>query len=413
MSYAINLSLSPYTSVNNYKVAALDPVTLVEETSQTFSPSGGAHPARDVTLYVSEAKVYLIRVTELTGGGIIRHEATFDVSKQELSTVPDMEFVVDRSIDDPVSGTNSFSVPALDGKAYRLVQRGVGPLVPGLEWDYLAGGGIQLLGGRTFNVTAGVGDTYFVEYYPDSTVAPQDLDLVVDRGLARDPINGTTQYRNTSLIGKSYRVEQRGIGPKRADEITIVSAGGFDLLGGDIFTHDDIWFIHFYPTIILQTPTISGIGKEFDDIIEITADAVYDSSHQGKLIVARAAGTKIKYSLPLGAALPANKWLAFKNTGLNALMLTIETAGGQDIEWTFNGAQVLHDQIWIGANEIIKLQWKTDRWYVINNWNMDKVGSFQDSYKVLTNSVHANGATALRDAQPRIWWVINNYYLSC
>lgn len=411
MSYPINITVGQYTSANNYKVQALDPVSLAVEATQTFLPTGGVHPIRDVTLFVPESKVYIIRVVEVTGGGdVVKHEATYDASTQTFSTVPDIDYVVNRSVNDPVEGQTDFLVPALAGKRYRLVQRGVGPLVPGFEWDYLEAGGFKLLGGATFAVNAGIGDTYFVQFLPDSTTSPDDLYLVVGRGLSYDPLEGAVQYRNSSLAGQSYRVEQRGIGPRRTDEITIVSVGGWDLLGGELFNFNDTWIVHFYPTIILQSPTVSGTGKEYEDIIEITADTVYDAAHLGKLILAKGAGTTIKYSLPLGASIPAGKCLAFKNTGKNAKFLTLETAAGQDVQFHWNTTEVLNDQIWIGQNELIKLQWKTDKWVIINNWNLNDVGKLDDGYKVHPNTLWLNGSLPVRAEQPRLWFIISTFF---
>jgi hypothetical protein len=404
----VNIDIKGTPVTDSIRLDACDAITGAVEASVTL-PGPVTFPA-SATIVVPESKVYNLKVIqEASGGDILLNDYTEDSSKISLSTLPDLEFVVDRSVDDPVSGTSVFNCPALAGKTnYRLVQRGVGPLEPGVEWNYTALG-LELLGGATFSITAGVPDTYFAEFYPDSTVSPQDLFLRVGRGRSYDPITGAAQYRNSSLIGQSYRAEQRSVGPRRSDEITLV-ADGFDLLGGELFNFDDTWVIHFYPTIILQAPTISGIGKEYEDIISITVDTVYDPAHQGKLIVARAAGTTIKYSLPLGAALPVGKCLAFKNSGVNAKFLTIETASGQDIEFNYQNTDNLNDEIWIGANEVIKLQWKVDRWVVINNWNMDKVMTYVDGNKVATNTLHLNGSLPLRAEQPRIWWALSTYF---
>jgi hypothetical protein len=409
MSYAINFNLdnsgTPIT--NNLKVEARDPVSLVLESSL---PITAPHDFPiSVTIMVEEAKVYLIRIVEVTGGGdVVLNEYTEDSSQQIYSTEPDLVWVVDRSEDDPVSGETEFEVPALEGVEFRFVQRGVGAMQPGVEFDYLPTGGVKWLGGRDFSS----GDTFHVQKYPPSSTVPRDIFLVVGRGLPQDPITGTAQYRYSPLAGKRYRIEKRGTGPKRNDEVTIVPAGGFDLLGGDIFAGADTWVIHFYPTIVLQTSGSSGSGKGYDGIVELTAaSTTLDQTYIGKLIRFKGTGTTCKAILPLIGSFPQTKMLCFEHAGGNSLFGTIETQSGQDIEFYWDDDVVHNDQAWIGKNEYMHIQHDGTRWIIVSsNWRINEVGSFVDAYRQLPNTIVADRSEHVRVEQPRVWFILNQFY---
>lgn len=409
MSYPVNFSVnvSGATITNNLKVQACDPTTLAVEQSITIT---GPHTfPLDISFSVDEAKQYIIRLIEVTGGGdVVRNEYSYNAAESVFSTEPDMELVVDRSVDDPVSGETEFEIPELEGIEFRLVQRGVGPLEPGVEFDYLEAGGFKLLGDGIVFIAD---DTFFIQKYPPSSTTPKDMFLRVGRGQAQDPITGETEYRNTVLIGKSYRVEQRAVGPKRTDEITIVSAGGFDLLGGVVFIEDDTYVIHFYPTIVINSAGNTTSGGFPTGVVEITANTSYDPAHLEKIIRFKFTGSTGEYILPLIGAFPASKMLCFEMSGGNAKFATIKVAGLDDIEFQFQSNNCLEDSIWIGQNERIWLKHNGSRWFIANaDWAFNQIGETGTAYKIPTNCCWM-GAIGLQNRSdwPRLWWFIENF----
>lgn len=79
-----------------------------------------------------------------------------------------------------------------------------------------------------------------------------------------DPVDGSSNYVNSSLDGADYIVTQRGVGIRSwVDEIQLLPGGGFTLLNGETFQDEDRWFITGAKTIQETSITKRSIIADF------------------------------------------------------------------------------------------------------------------------------------------------------
>ena len=101
-----------------------------------------------------------------------------------------------------------------------------------------------------------------------------DLELVVDGGRATDPLNNATSVIIPSLKGKKYSVVQRAFGELRKDrDIEVVDDainGGFALLNGYKFTHNDTYIIRIRPSVVSDVAGLSGTLKNLNQVFIAT-----------------------------------------------------------------------------------------------------------------------------------------------
>lgn len=110
-------------------------------------------------------------------------------------------FITVGAVDGPVDGSDTYTNVYLNGKSFRVVQRGFGPLIPGTDYEALPGGGFKLLNTVTFEnddvyniqitgVTIGIGD---------AIIAPVQISPIADYVYYYWQRNNNT---NTSGIGE-------------------------------------------------------------------------------------------------------------------------------------------------------------------------------------------------------------------
>ncbi|MDX1937616.1 MAG: hypothetical protein SFU21_10880, partial [Flavihumibacter sp.] len=360
--------ITAYNTNNRLRVQLLDNATkaIVYDEQIFVAPHVNGH---NFVLNAPTFDVYYIRLQEEVAANIWNTIGNYekDVTENCTTVEQDLELYVNggRANLDPVANTSSVDIPALAGRIYRLVEEGTGQLIHGVEWQRKDTGGFDLLGGQVFQAQT----SYFVQFFPPGTTADEDIVIRVGSNDLYAPAVGTNQYRNPNLAGAVYRVVQRGYGPLTRlinAEIAIVPAGGFDLLGGQLFGDKDIFFVQVYPKVcITQT---NGSNAAFAGEVEILNDTVYNAAHQNKLIVFRGAGQLVKYTLPDINAFPQQVIIAFEANGGNQVYGTIETfAAGQYIDYkvpnqlnTTRLALAQGEQVWLcrGGN---------NKWRVVNS----------------------------------------------
>lgn len=97
---------------------------------------------------------------------------------------------------------------------------------------------------------------------PSILLFEDDIELVVDGGRATDPVAGTSTVIIPALKGKKYNVSQRAFGQLRSErDIEVLDDainGGFALLNGYKFTHDDTYIIKIRPSVVSDIAGLSG-----------------------------------------------------------------------------------------------------------------------------------------------------------
>jgi hypothetical protein len=132
------------------------------------------------------------------------------------------------------------------------------------------------------------------------------IQFVVDRGNGApeyDPASSQSQYVNTDLDGLTYLVYKEGFGVlKWGIDIQTISGGGFELLNGAIFSPGEGYTVQYSN---VSTGASTSSGKSFpEDIIEITGDITFDSSHYNKLIEVNSNATIVTITISSLDAIP-------------------------------------------------------------------------------------------------------------
>jgi hypothetical protein len=98
-----------------------------------------------------------------------------------------------------------------------------------------------------------------------------------------DPTDGDGDYINTDLNGLDYTVFKPGYGPLDwASNITPYTGGGFSFTDGQKFGQDEIYTL-LVSNLVSQPLQQTGVGYP-DDVVSITADTSFTSSHYNKLL---------------------------------------------------------------------------------------------------------------------------------
>lgn len=93
------------------------------------------------------------------------------------------------------------------------------------------------------------------------------MDITVGGPGAYDPAPNQTDCLLPHKKGMDLVVKQRGIGEKKPSEIQILSAGGFRLLGGDVFVLGDIWFIYDAGAVYASGANSYSNGFNYNQVI--------------------------------------------------------------------------------------------------------------------------------------------------
>lgn len=119
------------------------------------------------------------------------------------------------------------------------------------------------------------------------------IQFVVGRGNGApeyDPEPETAQYINPDLDGKDYLVFKAGEGPLVwGEDIQTITGGGFEFIDGTLFGGEEKYTVQY--SNITSSSTSSG-GKAYpSDVVEITSNTVFGSTHYNKLIEVNSVST--------------------------------------------------------------------------------------------------------------------------
>jgi hypothetical protein len=377
--------------------------------------------AQAFELQVPEYKNYLVQILEFVIGnpiGTVIGSYVVDVRKDCSANREDIELVVDggRALLDPVAGATSVAIPGLAGEIYRIEKRYFGPLIEGVDFNYLLTGGFELLGGSTFEAPGGDGDVYFIQFFAPGITASPDIIITVDGTEPTDPADGTTEYRNIALKDKPGRLVQRGFGANRQlylPEIAIYPDGGFDLLGGKTFSSGDVYFWQPYPVICTTVESTSG-GSGLSGEVIIDADTAYDIAHKNKVIVFRGADESlITYTLPDIETFPAFLPIRFEAANGEQIYGCIKTFGTDEMDAVLPN-QVSPTKLYVAKGEHAVLMkggtggsWV---WRVIEMpRGYDNLGEEALSSGIIRNAAKKEGQDVSKVNYARIWdWVQEN-----
>lgn len=98
-----------------------------------------------------------------------------------------------------------------------------------------------------------------------------------------DPADQDADYINPDINGFTYTVFKPGYGPLDwAANIAPYTGGGFSFTDGQKFAQDEIYTL-LVSNLVVQPIQQSGVGYP-DDVISLTADTAFSSSHYNKLL---------------------------------------------------------------------------------------------------------------------------------
>jgi hypothetical protein len=111
-----------------------------------------------------------------------------------------------------------------------------------------------------------------------------------------DPADGDTDYINPDLDGLTYTVFKPGYGPLDwAANITGYTGGGFSFTDGQKFSQDEIYTI--LVSNLVQQP-LSPVGTGYpEDIIDVTGDISFTSTHYNNLLEVNSSATIVTITI--------------------------------------------------------------------------------------------------------------------
>jgi hypothetical protein len=236
---------------------------------------------------------------------------------------------------------------------------------------------------KTFQVGAGRGTPYY---------DPADLD---------------TDYINPDLDGLTYTVFKPGYGPLDWDaNINPYSGGGFSFIDGQIFSQDEIYTV-LVSNLIVQPVAQVGGGYP-DDVVVITADTAFGSSHYNKLLVIDSVSALLTITIADITAIPdGTVWGINTQKHNDALRYaTLQLPGGASCY--INGIQ--RAALYLGRAEEIWVYKKGSELRIIN-WDGDyrRVGDkvYRDGIPPF-NGLQLTGGWILKTDYPRLFnWYVN------
>lgn len=249
--------------------------------------------------------------------------------------------------------------------------------------------------GTSYRIT-GINYTNIISGIIGSGIIEPDQVYIVDRGEPDDPVSGGDIVVDTSLDGKVYSLELRGIGflEKGVEWDNDVVGGGWRLLNGTTFNSAEFYTVHFHPQIspIISTP--DAIGKFVSGVQLISSNTTITTGMFRKLIVLTNG-----YTVTLSATWPENVILSITHNGPSNKQGVITAPGGQSFAW--NGGTT--STLWLGRNERVGLIRSGTSWYVVyDTMGYDRVGLIIAGRLAGANQLIAQGQTVLRSDYPRL-----------
>lgn len=193
---------------------------------------------------------------------------------------------------------------------------------------------------------------------------------VVVGSTATCPVDGATQYVDTSLDAVDYLVSKGGFGILTwGTEIQQIAGGGFEYIDGQKFGDLSEYTIIKPGTGVI--PVAASSSTELSDVIIHTADSTLTSTDRGKLHVFNYAGEVAVLTMETLVGVPNKTLWAFNTHQGNQINGEIKFQSGQGC-W-FKGQ--LRNRIFLGKNEFIKMLVKSGVCYCIEyNGEYNRIG---------------------------------------
>jgi hypothetical protein len=266
--------------------------------------------------------------------------------------------------------------------------------------------------GTTLDELRGVCD---IDASISNEVAFGYIQFVVDRGNGApeyDPVSGDTQYVNPDLDGKDYLVFKEGYGAlKWGINIQTISGGGFEFIDGSQFGNEEGYTVQ-YSNISSTSSTTSG--KPYpSDVLELTSDTAFGSTHYNKLLEVNAAGAGSILTITISSldAIPNGTIFGINTHNGNQRYVTLQLNSGRYclINNTINGPQQ-RNSIYVGRGEEVTFI-KKGSYLRIVHWDGDyrRLGHriFADGLQPV-NTLPETGGWYLKTDYPRLF----NWYIA-
>lgn len=213
--------------------------------------------------------------------------------------------------------------------------------------------------------------------------------FMVDGPDADDPANGTVDYINAYLNGKTisgifqegFRFLQDGI------EWIPRTGGGFTLQAGLVFNQYQVWSVDVAYTVS-ATPVASN--DIYGNIIAVPGNLTIGATHYNASLYCNCAATTQTITLPFSATIPDGKAFLIIHDGGNQINVAIKTQAGELFRFRGADKTIIH----LGVGESIKFIKKGTKFYCIDDkgqWN--RLGEQVAAEIVIQNSLVMDGAT--------------------
>jgi hypothetical protein len=222
------------------------------------------------------------------------------------------------------------------------------------------------------------------------------IELTVDEVHAE-----TLRWDLPSITGKEFTLERRGVGMLQTTEYNILSTGGFLLTGtSPVMKLGETFILTLIQLQGGETEIINNSGSFITGIVQITTSTSWADTHKRKLINISGGTNKVVYTLPDLSDVEENTLIPIETNINNNFQSIINTSAGQLIYFGGSG----YSQIVMGIGENLWVYRAADGWQVVASFgNYMTVGEVVISYKLLANTVIAEGQLLDRDAYPRLW----------
>lgn len=264
--------------------------------------------------------------------------------------------------------------------------------------------------GTTLDELRGVCD---IDASINNEVAFGYLQFIVGRGNGApeyDPAPETEEYVNPDLDGKDYLVFKAGQGPLTwGVDIQTISGGGFELINGTLFGGEEPYTVQYSNV----TSSTTSSGKAYpSDVIEITADTAFGSTHYSKLLeVISASSSVLTITIASLDTVPNGTLFGINTHNGNQRGVTLQLNVGRYcwVNTTANGPQQ-RNAVYIGRGESVTFIKKGSALRVVQ-WDGDyrRVGQrvFSDGLRPV-NALPETGGWYLFTEYPRFV----NWYLA-
>lgn len=213
-----------------------------------------------------------------------------------------------------------------------------------------------------------------------------------------------------SISGQEFTLERRGIGMLQTTEYNILSTGGFILTGSSpVMKLGETFILTLTKLQGGDTEIIKNSNSFITGMVTVNDSIAWSDAHKGKLLNISGGSNKVTYTLPDISDADENLLIPIETNINNTYQSIIAAPAGQLIY--FGGTS--YNQMVMGFGDTLWLYNGGDGWYVVNAYgNYLTAGEPVFSYKLLPNTLRAQGQLVRKDEQPRLWAAVQSYGLA-